>query len=297
MGFLRRLMGQAGQAEEPPAVPDEPALEHPEPETIEAPSAELAAPCPYCGHPIDPPPERNRRCPSCRQPIVVRHVDGRSVLLVESAVPIFDRERQRTIDEATWTVERERWLALADGVHAPAARRGRLAEAELSAKVVDASRSLYLSSVEVAVREARRAKRWPEVARIRRQQAATLFSEAGSSVPPPDPIVELHRDGMLAELRALQVDYTDAELVSVGCCRTCRADDGKVFRIAAELREPRLPHADCPKGLCGCEWWLAMPAPRKRRRSAKPRVAEAAPAPASRSDDATTVDAPDAPAV
>ena len=74
---------------------------------------------------------------------------------------------------------------------------------------------------------------------------------------------------MLAELRALQEAYTDAELVSVGCCRICRADDGRVFKIAAELRVRRLPHEGCTKGLCGCEWWLAMPLPKKRRRGAR----------------------------
>ena len=236
--------------------------------------------CPSCGYILDPPPERSRRCPSCRQQIVVRHADGRAVYLVESAVPIFDRERKRVLDLATWTFERERWLSLAEGVHAPAAARERLATAELSSEVVEQSRSLYLTNVETAVRAARRAKRWTEVARQRRLQAATLFAEAGSPVPAPDRIVELQRDGMLAELRNLQPDYTDAELVSVGCCRTCRADDGKVFKIVAELREPRLPHVDCPKGLCGCEWWVAMPSPRKRRRTVRRRVAAVTSAPA-----------------
>ena len=278
MGFLRRIFGGSGVDQETVVEVTDPAPAPSESEAIQAPPEPLPT-CPYCGYGLDPPPERSRRCPSCRQQIVVRRADGRTVYLVESAVPIFDRERQRILDLATWTDERERWLSLAEGVHAPAATRERLANADLSGEVVEASRSLYLSNVENAIRTARRAKRWPEVARLRRQQAATLYAEAGSPVPPPDDIVELQRDGMLAELRKLQVDYASVELVSAGCCRACRADDGKVFKIAAELREPRLPHVDCPKGLCGCEWWLAMPVPKKRRRTARARVAVEAPVP------------------
>lgn len=284
MSFLRRVFGRAGQDQEQVADQDEPAPEGAEPEPVpepepglveEAPSPAPVATCPYCAYTLDPPPERSRRCPSCRQPIVVRHSDGRTVLLVESAVQIFDRERQRIVDEQTWTAQRIHWLALADSVRAPQARRARLAEADLSAAMVEACCALYLSAAEAVVRAARGSKRWSEVAKIRRHEAAALFEAAGSPVPPAEEIVEFHREGMLAELRALAVDYTHAELVSRGCCRTCRADDGKGFKIAAELREPRLPHDGCPKGLCACEWWLAMPVPKKRRRSTRPKPAPA----------------------
>jgi predicted RNA-binding Zn-ribbon protein involved in translation (DUF1610 family) len=286
LGLLRRLFGGA-EKEEP--VVETVDLAPTQPEPVEAPleAAEPLPTCPSCGYGLDPPPERNRRCPSCREPIIVRRADGRTVYLVESAVPIFDRERQRITDLETWADQRKRWLGLAEAVHAPAVTRGRLAAAELSAEVVGASRSLYLSTVESRIRAARRGKRWPEVARLRRQQAMTLFAEAASPVPAPDDIVGLQRDGMLAELRSLQADFVVAELVSVGCCRACRADDGKVFKIATELREPRLPHADCPKGLCGCEWWLAMPVPKKRRRRARPRVIADTPGRAASVDTAT----------
>jgi hypothetical protein len=30
-----------------------------------------------------------------------------------------------------------------------------------------------------------------------------------------------------------------------------------VIRITTELRQPRLPHAECPRGLCRCHWDLA----------------------------------------
>jgi hypothetical protein len=143
---------------------------------------------------------------------------GRTILLAESAVPIFDRQRQRVADLETWTAGRRRWLALAEGVRAAALRVTRLAHADLDEMAVDVARSLYVSSADKRVPIARASKRWTEVARIRRQQAAALFADAGSPVPPPDEIVALHREGMLAELHALAAAYKDVELVGAGCC-------------------------------------------------------------------------------
>ena len=284
MAFLRRVFGRsdrdraavAAQGEPAPDVAEPATEREPDPGQVEgthAPSP--VATCPYCAYVLDPVPDRIRRCPSCRQPIVVRHADGRTVLLAESAVPVFDRERQRILDEQRWTAERVHWLTLAEGVGALESRRTRLAEKDLSAASVEACRALYLSAAEANVRSARTSKRWNDVAKIRRQEAAVLFEASGSALPPAEDIVAFHRDAMLAELRALALDYTHAELVSKGCCKTCRADDGKAFKIAAELREPRLPHDGCPKGLCPCEWWLAMAVPKKRRRAVRPKAAPA----------------------
>ena len=226
--------------------------------------------CPSCASLLDPPPERTRRCPYCREQIVVRRVDGRAVYLTEAALPVFEQERQRILDAQTWTEQRQRWLRLAANVRAPAARRARLAAAPLTAAVVQSTRTLYLNGADLAVRAARNEKRWQDVARIRREQAAALWAEAGGKVPPPTEVVDLHEEGMLAELRSMTRSSRDAELVSARCCKTCRADDGKAFRITAELKSPRLPHSGCPKGICKCEWWPTMsdPNPKSRRRAA-----------------------------
>ncbi len=277
MGFLRRVFGRTGPDEPAETRPDEPPDEAPDdgagpaPTTIvtepaDVPRAVLAT-CPSCGYPLDPPPQRDRRCPSCRERIVVRHVDGRLVHLTEGAVVVFDRERRRIADEARWSGERERWLSLASSVDPSAPRIRLLADAPLSDDVVTASRELYVAAADRAVRADKKAKRWNDVARLRREEAAALFVAAGNPIPPPADIAAFHREGMLAELRALAVTFKDVELVGARCCRPCRTGDGKAFRIADELRTPRLPHEGCPKGLCGCEWWLAMPGPKSRRRT------------------------------
>jgi len=280
IGFLRRLLG-LGRPDQSVELPVE--VVPPPPQPLEpAPVTRVA--CPNCGVALDPPPEHTRRCPRCRRQIVVRHAEGRAIYLTEAAVEVFESERQREIDEQTWARERRRWLHLAQLAGAPAERRRRMAAAPLTAAAVKTSRTLYLVAAERAVRAARRDKRWNEVAQIRRRQAAALFEEAGGNPPPADQVVALYREGVAATLRTLGRVSRDAELVGASCCSACRADNEHIFRIAAELRTPRLPHAGCPRGLCACDWWpaLAKPATRPRRR----RVATASPAAAAASADA-----------
>jgi hypothetical protein len=240
---------------------------------------EAGATCPYCALLLVPPPERGRLCPRCRRPIVVRRVDGRQVLLTKEAVEVFEAERLRESNERNWASERRRWLALARGVAAPVGKVSRLGAGPPSSSSVASARDLYLASAEKALRVARRAKRWSEVARIRRDQAAALYRESGAPVPPADTIVALHREWSVGALRAAAAVGADAELVSGGCCRVCDKDDGRAYRITTELRAQRLPHEGCPKGLCGCDWYplpdSKTPGGRKKRRASARPVASA----------------------
>jgi hypothetical protein len=213
--------------------------------------------CPYCALLLHPPPAASRRCARCRQPIIVKRVEGRAVYLTEAAVLVFEAERRRVASSGRLTRERERWLRLAAAAGAPAEREARLAAAPLSEKAVGAARSLYLSTVDRAFRTAKRNHEWETASRIRREQAMTLYRVAGSPLPPAADLVALFREGVAAELRGIAEISRDAELVSAPCCDVCRADDRLIFRIAHQLRVPRLPHEGCPRGLCRCGWDLA----------------------------------------
>jgi hypothetical protein len=213
---------------------------------------------------------RGRLCPACRQPIVVRRIDGRAAYLTEAALSVFLAVRDREAAATAMDGERSRWLRLAATVEAPSARRLKLAKAPASAQVVAASRSLYLTAADRAVSKARREKRWADVARIRRAQAAAIYAASGSPVPPPDDAVELHREAMVALLKSFAAPGSGAELVSAGCCKVCRADDGKVFKITQELQERRLPHAGCTRGICACDWWIGVVERKRRRRRPSP---------------------------
>ena len=221
-------------------------------------NAAVPAPyCPSCALLLSPPPQTSRRCPRCREKIVVKHVEGRAVYLTEAAVAVFDLERRRTVDSIRWAKERDRWLKAAASVEAPAERIARLGSAPLSAGVVDAAKLLYTSTVDRSFRAAKRERRWQDASRIKRDHAAMLYRFAGSPLPPPDDIVAIHREGANTVLRGLDAIARVAELGAARCCAACDADDGQVFTIASELRTPRLPHAGCPRGLCRCDWFLA----------------------------------------
>jgi hypothetical protein len=213
--------------------------------------------CPYCALLLHPPPASSRRCARCRQRIIVKRVEGRTVYLTEAAVLVFEAERRRVATSGRLTRERERWLRLAAAAGAPAQGQARLAAAPLSENVVGAARTLYLRTVDRAFRAAKRDHEWETASRIRRDQATALHRVAGSPLPPPADLVALFREGVVAELRGIAEISRDAELVSASCCDVCRADDRLIFGIAHELRTPRLPHEGCPRGLCRCGWDLA----------------------------------------
>ncbi len=232
--------------------------------------------CPYCALLLDPAPTVSRRCDRCRQRIIVKHVQGHTVYLTEAAVQVFDAERRRVANAARLTRERERWLGLAAPAGAPASRVTQLGAARLTDDVVAAARALYMTTVDRVVRAAKRDHDWDRAARLRRDQAAALYRIAGSPVPPPADVLAAYHEGVAAELRGVAEISRDAELVSARCCEACRADDGRIFRIASELRAPRLPHAACPKGLCRCHWDLAARDRRTIRRYLQRRPGTAA---------------------
>jgi len=294
ISFLRRLLGR----DSPPDRVEAPVTVAPAPPPAPPVVVPVTVACPNCGVVLDPPPTSSRLCPRCRHRIVVRHSEGRAIYLTEAAVEVFEAEREREAEVEVWTRLRRTWLQLARGVGAPADRRRRLEKAPLTAATVQSARSLYLVTVEHAVRAARREKRWDDVARLRQRQAAALFEEAGSVAPPADEVLALHREAMAANLRALQAVTREVELVGASCCHVCRADDERVFKIADELRTPRLPHAGCPRGLCACDWWPVMrkPVTKRRRRAtpSAPKTVAATPTPATAdgSEARSTVEGP-----
>ena len=285
MSFLRRLFG--GSAPAPVELPAD-AQDH-EPDAVEAtaapelPASEPDAPpaedpgiaCPSCAALIRPTPPRNRRCPRCRNQVIIRRFEGRTVYLSEASLLVFEAERRREQQEAAWTRERTSWLRHARQAGAPQERLGRLEARPISCDVVDESRRLYLATATKAIAAERRRGELEIAARIGRELAQRLHHAAGAPAVPPDEALDAHRTAMGDLLKALRATGTHAEIVGTGCCAACRVDDGKVFAIAKELRADRLPHAGCPRGLCACEWWLGINAP-KRQKARRRRAAGAA---------------------
>jgi hypothetical protein len=213
--------------------------------------------CPYCAEPLDSPPVASGKCPRCRQRIVVRQVGDRAVYLTEAALPVFMAERRRAAHAGRWARERDRWLEHAIAAGADPAAVTRLTRQPVSEDVIEASRSLYLSTVARAVRTARLERRWEDASRLRGDQALVLYRIARSATPVPAHVLEVYRDGVASDLRGIAEVAKFAELRAASCCEACKADDGRTVRITDELRTPSLPHLACAKGLCRCRWYLA----------------------------------------
>jgi hypothetical protein len=161
----------AGSVAEPPAnVPA-------------AASVEARAYCPYCATILQPPPTSDRRCSECKQQIVVRHIDDRTVWLTEAVLPVFEAERRRIADLERWTVSRAHWLDLALTIGAPKGKVAKAAEEVPSEAKVSAARDLYLSSVDRSFATAARDDQWAVAARIRFAEALVLFDFAGAPIP------------------------------------------------------------------------------------------------------------------
>jgi len=209
--------------------------------------------------------------PAMRRRIVVRRIDGRLVLFTEEAVAVYEAEREREAKERTWNSERRIWLGLAKR------RVGAREQGCAACRGSDVGGSR--GGIEGSLPGCRRARRphgtagqtLDKVASIRREQAAALYRASGSAIPPPDEVVALHRAWSEAALRSHGGFGRQVELVAAGCCAICARDNGRTFRISAELRGQRLPHAGCPKGLCQCDWWPLPDSkgrgPRGRRRT------------------------------
>lgn len=55
----------------------------------------MTAACPHCGVVLDPPPKGNRKCPDCRDPIVVRTRGGNKLLFTPAGADDYDRQRKK----------------------------------------------------------------------------------------------------------------------------------------------------------------------------------------------------------
>jgi hypothetical protein len=209
--------------------------------------------CPYCAVLLQQPLKTNDRCPRCRQRMIIRSIGGRLAILAQAALPFFEAER---LNEERWTRDRDRWLELAHDSGTAGNRMPQLAGELITEADVAAARAWYMSSVDRAFRTAERRRQWEEAARLRYEQAGVLSRIAGTSDPPSDEVVGLHRNGLAADLQAIGEVVKEAEVRGESCCEACRLDDRRVVQIAEELRVPTMPHQGCPNGLCPCRWFL-----------------------------------------
>lgn len=214
----------------------------------------MQPPCPHCGAAIDPTPKSNRKCPECREPIVVRTRQGAKLLFTPAGAEQYDRDRQREvaankarrharnlgIDDDAWTA-RERELTEQHG-QPPSAG------------------DVFWGLANQAVFDAMRTSDWGRLEQLYFTMALHLRDEGRS-------FLDLRRESLRSAVRhhiaqAAQFGEDDPLLKVFGCrpdCDVCAPEDGRRFRASVLLGDGApVPH-DCEWCACGVRfdpaWW------------------------------------------
>jgi hypothetical protein len=203
------------------------------------------AACPHCGCVLDPPPSGSRRCPECREQIVVRTREGQRFLLTPAGATRYDAERQHEFSN-----NRARRHAESLGIDEPEWRR---AENELTARFgqpASASDVFWNLANHRAINAAAEGE-WHAAQMTYLRMARHLREEGRESM-------HVHREALRCSVRNLLAEaaiigQNDPPIQVLQCrpdCEVCRPDAGRIFRVEQLLSEdPPLPH-DC--GMCAC---------------------------------------------
>ena len=200
--------------------------------------------CPYCGLRIDPAPARSRRCPHCKERIVVRtrRSDGAKLLLTEAAAAEFDQDRR---------LEAERNEAIRRSANIGVTREHfAKAERDLARKFGFAQPRdvFWMLANEAAVRAMKRGE-WHALSMIYWEQARQLYEEG-------KPHLDLARQASKASLQVfVQGGYVRNVEIVCNCCAQCQRDAGRKMALADAVRELPIPHETCDNdGWCICLW-------------------------------------------
>jgi hypothetical protein len=233
MGFLQKLFGGGQQPRR-------------------APRQIAAVACPYCGVILDPPPQRNRKCPACKESIIVRtrRADGAKVLLTAADGKEFDKQRH---------TEAVRNSALHHARNIGASDRDfERTEQELAAKwgtaasPRDAFWQLANKTVVAAIKNAD----WARLSTVYWEQALYMC-ELG------EPHLHLQKEASKAELRRYAAEFADlatgrsglrVEVLANGCCDVCAKNHGRRYSISEALELLPIPNGACEREWCNCGW-------------------------------------------
>lgn len=236
MELLKKLfMRHAAQQTAPPRV-----REHKtNPGTLQS----IPPACPSCGVILDTFPSRTRKCPSCKQKLVVRtrRSDRAKLLLTESQGRVFDTERSR---------DAKRNKAIRHSLlHLGCSKRDfELIENELARRFgVALPGDTYCVLANSAIKEPMLNKEWHRVGMIQWGMARWLYEEGREHI-------QMQREAYKADLlHHLSQGRTHVRVVS-GSCNECRKNDGRVFSVSDALNSAIIPNERCKNGWCICLW-------------------------------------------
>ena len=200
--------------------------------------------CPSCGTILETPPTRSRKCPACKERIVVRtrRSDRVKLILTEAEGKKFDEQRDR---EAA----RNDAIRRSESVGATVEDFSRT-EKELTEKWGFAPpRDVFWAVAVKAALAAMEKRDWHQLSMVYWTQALLLHEEG-------KPHMQLAREASKASLQRYAEDgYTRSVQVIAGCCQLCDRDEGRRFTIPEALEELPIPHDGCERdGWCACMW-------------------------------------------
>lgn len=216
-------------------------------------SADTAA-CPHCGVVLDPPPSGSRKCPDCRESIVVRTKAGTKLLFTPEGASRYDRERQREV-AANKARRHATNLGFDDGQWAAM-------ESELTERFdqTPSAGDVFWSLANQAIQQAMQQPDWHRLKMIYFTMGLHLKDE-------DKPFLDVRRESMRCSVRehveqAARFGAGEPQLKVLGCrpdCEVCAPDDERVYAANDLLtEEPPVPH-DCD--WCACtlifdeDWW------------------------------------------
>jgi hypothetical protein len=193
--------------------------------------------CPYCSVELDPLPKAKQRCPGCAQPIYVRMgPDGITYLLQVSDLPVLDQAWAESHEARDYRTKVAALGVDFDAIEDVMQQRG----------ARHSARDVWWSAVNDYILGALSRADWFAA-------QAGYFDHARDLADHGQPWAEVARAGFKLELRQYLGDVESTDILACKCS-VCQVDAGRRLSIAAEISAPTLPHADCEKGWCACDY-------------------------------------------
>jgi hypothetical protein len=212
----------------------------------------VAVACPHCGVVLDPPPRGSRKCPDCRESIVVRTdpVTKEKLMLTSTDADEYDRAKQRDRDRRKVLRQLGGSFGVDDYDQIEAELRVKFGGAEPEPGDVFWSIACNLQLSQEAN------GMWEEAAGTWRKMANHLQDEGR------DPTTALTKafENILryhAELTAPGSPSTADPFLDIRThpdCEPCSVDEGRRVGVAEARQIMPLPHAGCADGFCRCSY-------------------------------------------
>ena len=224
--------------------------------------------CPHCEAVLDPPPKQSRKCPECRERIIVRtHALSKAkLLLTEEGAAKFD-DTKRTLAARSKVIRGLPVLGVGEGAYDR--------EEQRLAKKFGKSPSpgdVYWSMANKAVQ---RLGRDPEnnahqIQQIYWQMGLHRRDEGAAKADVQMSQRESHRwqlTNWLFQHASYAIRYK-AEIRTDTCCAPCGVLEGTLYDIEEAIEVPPLPQSECEQDWCTCWWAFQIDDPSREDRPA-----------------------------